>query len=211
MPFVATLCAFLYHSIVRRSSGGCTVPDSSAHSHRHPCKCQGANCFWNSTPSEAFMSQRITLLFLLPLLWSLPQTPLFAQFSKDGSQAYDEAIRNYRSPALTARLELLRSSQRRGYATVLSEGIRRDGLFGLVALLKAKLQIEFSLSHTPILTDVTAPEVFERYKAAQNDTTTGGRRDFERRALLAGPPPARMYMYLNIDWSFPADPWKRAQ
>jgi hypothetical protein len=157
------------------------------------------------------MSERIIILFLLPILWSLPQARLMAQLDKKGSQAYDEALRNFHTPELRDKLEVLRSCQRRGYATVLSEGIRRDGLFGLVALLKAKLQIEFSLSHTPILTDVTAPEVFERYKAAQNDTSRRRSAGTEGRAFLAEPPPRRTYMYLNIDWSFPADPWKRAQ
>jgi hypothetical protein len=129
---------------------------------------------------------------------------LDAQLSDSGKSAYHDALKNYTSPELRARLELLRSVQQRGYAEVLSETMRRDGILAFIALLKLRLQVEFSLPHTPILTDVTSPDVLRYHEERMRRMTAEGR--------TPGPgelEPSHTYMYLTIDWSFPADPWER--
>jgi hypothetical protein len=50
-----------------------------------------------------------------------------------------------------ARQETLRTFQRRGYAEVLASAVQNDGWGSLVAYLKLKLQVEYSLNHAPIL------------------------------------------------------------
>jgi hypothetical protein len=72
----------------------------------------------------------------------------------DSLQSIDQlilqSIDKFATPEYYQRKNLLRSFQRRGYAGVLLPVCRQDGLSALIAYLKMKLQIDYSLNHAPI-------------------------------------------------------------
>ena len=54
-------------------------------------------------------------------------------------------------PLLEHRKSILRDFQRRGYANVLLNVVEQDGFSALISFIKMKLQIEYSLDHSPIV------------------------------------------------------------
>ncbi len=66
------------------------------------------------------------------------------------SQIIEKNINRLAPPEYFERQETLRSFQRRGYAEVLHSVCRLDGLSAVLAYVKMKLQIEYSLEHAPV-------------------------------------------------------------
>jgi hypothetical protein len=121
------------------------------------------------------------------------------RYAAAGQDEMDSLAAEYRrrlsgltSPALEKRKADRRRVQREGYAGVLSEVVRRDGLGALLAYARMRLQLEFSLpndiliAYIPLLHDATLQDSLSL-------TTTFGSR------LYAVP--------LIEDRSFPLDPW----
>jgi hypothetical protein len=105
---------------------------------------------------------------------------------------YRRLLSGLTSPALEKRKADRRRVQRAGYAGVLSEVVRHDGLGALLAYARMRLVLEFSLpndvllAYIPLLHDATLQDSLSL-------TTTFGSR------LYAVP--------LMEDRSFPPDPW----
>jgi hypothetical protein len=105
------------------------------------------------------------------------------------------------TPELEERKRQLRALQQNGYARILTEVIRNDGLMALMSYLKTRLQIEFSISHEPVYVDIAArPET-------RQDSLFMRRRPSVMRFFSK--PIAPSMIGLNIDYRFPEDPWRR--
>ena len=75
----------------------------------------------------------------------------FLDSLKSESDVLLENIDKFATPEYYHRKDLLNSFQRRGYFDVLRHLCRTDGLSALLAYLKMKLQIDYSLNHQPIV------------------------------------------------------------
>jgi hypothetical protein len=109
-------------------------------------------------------------------------------------RAYQLAARTLTSPQLEQRKELRRSLQQRGYATALQSCLEGDGLFAMLAILRAHLQVALHIPHTPITLYVPIkqqPSWDEKLPGHLSSPT----RHFD--------------ITLAEDWSFPDDPWRK--
>ena len=94
---------------------------------------------------------------------------------------YNIGISKLTSPALEARKQARREMQRKCYTDALMDALANDGLSSAISYLKGKLQIEYSISHRPIIIQIPIQ---------------GGE--------------GRTYdVALQDDWTFPANPWKK--
>jgi hypothetical protein len=100
------------------------------------------------------------------------------------TQGLAQALRGLTSPELEQRKARRRSLQQRGYATALQAELEGDYLSGLLAIVRAHLQIALHLPHTPL-------SVFYPVKRPP------------------GWPPLFYEVVLSDDWSFPHDPWRK--
>jgi hypothetical protein len=87
---------------------------------------------------------------------------------------------------------------------VLLSILNGDGLGALISYLRTRLQIDFSLPHDMIMVDITAltPSQLETDQAHLVPLT-------EFRVILPQVPSQRTRIGLDIDWTFPEDPWRR--
>ena len=99
---------------------------------------------------------------------------------------------------------VVRSAQRKGYAGTLKDMLTNDGLSALLSFLRTRLQIEFSISHEPILVDITYPG---ESPAPTEPPAFLPRRKFT--IVLPTIPRQSMRTAVDIDWTFPEDPWRR--
>jgi len=104
------------------------------------------------------------------------------------------------APQLEDRKRQLRMLQQNGYARILTQVIRDDGLMGLMAYLKTRLQIEYSISHEPVYVDIAA-----RPETPQDSLFVRRRPSVMR---FFSKPIAPSMFGLNIDYRFPEDPWR---
>jgi hypothetical protein len=105
------------------------------------------------------------------------------------------------TPQLEERKRQLRMLQQNGYARILTEVIRNDGLMALMVYLKTRLQIEYSISHEPVYVDIAA-----RPETPQDSLFVRRRPSMMR---FFSKPIAPAMFGLNIDYRFPEDPWRR--
>jgi hypothetical protein len=98
------------------------------------------------------------------------------------------------SPALEQRKAERLDLQRRGYVHTLSAALRGNALDGLLAFIRTKLQLEFSLSHEPLTLafPLVAPD---RIPRNARGFVALGERSFS--------------VTLADDWTFPVDPWEK--
>jgi hypothetical protein len=84
------------------------------------------------------------------------------------------------SPALEHRKHIRRNMQQIGYANVLEDVIRTDGLRALISYLKMQLHIAFAISHRPLFIHIPIDRSRGKTWSVQ----------------------------LHDDWTFPDDPWR---
>jgi hypothetical protein len=118
-------------------------------------------------------------------------------------RAYIQAVAHRSTPKLEERKHLLRSFQRKGYSSVLAEVMRGDGFTALTLYLRTRLQIEYSISHELVMADISA----WHGQPIQSDSLSNLLRS-KPTVLLPARPREPMMIGLDIDWSFPEDPWK---
>lgn len=119
----------------------------------------------------------------------------------DSVAPFFQSVSHATTPELEERKRWLRTLQQSGYARILTEVIRNDGLMALMAYLKTRLRIEYSISHEPVYVDIAArPET-------KQDSLFVRRRPSVMRFFSK--PIAPSMFGLNIDWRFPDDPWRR--
>ena len=97
------------------------------------------------------------------------------------------------SPQFEARKQVLREYQQRGYVDVLSHVLNRDGLSALLAYVRVKSRIAYSIPHNQLY--VFIPVV----QPPKRESNLPG---------FTGAPSAPMAIPLHDDWSYPPDPWK---
>jgi hypothetical protein len=140
-----------------------------------------------------------TSLLLSYAFWSFE--PVHAQQSNVDSleRAYLQALAHLSTPKLEERKHLLRSFQRRGYSSILAEVLHSDGFSALTSYLRTRLQIDYSISHELVMVDISA----------RHELPTDFLRRSKTTIVLPTRPRQPIMTGLDIDWSFPAEPWKR--
>ncbi len=131
----------------------------------------------NSVPIIA-----IVLLGLLSTSKLNAQPQLLATRNLDSlARLYNVGLSKLTSPALEARKKARQTMQRQCYTNVLMDASMNDGFSSVLSYIKGKLQIEYSISHRPIIIQIPIE---------------GGE--------------GRTYdVALSDDWTFPANPWKK--
>ncbi len=97
------------------------------------------------------------------------------------------------SPQFEERKKTLRSFQRHGYVDVLGHVTNRDGLSALLAYVRVKSRIAYSIRHTQLY--VFVPVI----QPPQSSSNPPG---------FSGSPSPPMAFPLIDDWTFPENPWK---
>jgi hypothetical protein len=129
--------------------------------------------------------------------------------SDSTASVYRKASAVLTTPESGRRLEERREMQRHGYASTLHDAIRYDGLSALIAYIRVKIQIEYSLDHTPIYYNASA-DLPDPPTAKRSGTPSFSERIIsllESRTPNTGP----AYETVLEDWSFPPDPWKKGE
>lgn len=93
------------------------------------------------------------------------------------------------TPEFEQRKATRRAFQRKGYATVLLQVARRDGLSALFTLIKNRVHLEYHLPSTPIVVHVPPPRIKPRDP------------------FNLGAPSPPFVITLREDLTFPDDPW----
>jgi len=110
------------------------------------------------------------------------------------SSGFRSEVRRLTSPQLekrkAARLEL----QRRGYVNTLAGVISADGLDALLAFVRSRLQLEFSLPHEPIAMEFPLVGPDDIPRNARGFVSLGQ---------------GTFSITLADDWTFPVDPWEK--
>jgi hypothetical protein len=109
--------------------------------------------------------------------------------------AYFRALSTLSSPELEARVSRRRTLQQEGYAEVLYEALRGDGLSALMSWLRTTLLLEYSIPRFPLSVTVRGPET-------RRDTSIAG--------LMLRSTESRVTLPLIEDRSYPANPWAPA-
>lgn len=107
--------------------------------------------------------------------------------------AVRDAVAGMTTPELEQRKARRRQLQQHGYASVLSQTLRSDGLWGLIMYTRLSLQLEYSLPRNTLYVYVPVNRPAARDSTGGHFATFGG-----------GP----MAVPLHEDRSFPEDPWK---
>ena len=110
------------------------------------------------------------------------------------ARAYRNAIRAFTTPELEKRMAARRAVQRTGYCAALSGVIRRDPLDGLLAYIRMRLQLEFTLPNDQLVAYFPS-----QYKVPEIPGVP----------RIAGGQNAMTVVPLYEDKSLPADPWKK--
>lgn len=143
----------------------------------------------------------LCLGFLLPLSLSVgSDTPRTSD--RRGSTAREDslaaavraAIAGMTTPELEDRKARRRLLQQHGYASILSQTLRSDGLWSLIMYTRVSLQLEYSLPRNTLF-------VYVPIRQPASRDSTGGHFTTFRSGPMAVP--------LHEDRSFPEDPWKR--
>ncbi len=116
------------------------------------------------------------------------------QASLPDSLSLTPTFRKLSSPALEQRKATRRVFQRTGYANVLANVVRHDGVGALFSLVRMNAQVSYSLSHRPIevyFPIVTPPDSVQR---------AGRVFSFHYSSSPFG-------VELYDDWTMPEDPW----
>ncbi len=108
--------------------------------------------------------------------------------------AVRSAVASMTTPELEKRMARRREMQQHGYASVLSQTLRSDGLWALLMYGRVSLRLEYSLPRNTLYVYVPVRQPAVRDSTAGHFATFGG-------GPLAVP--------LKEDRSFPEDPWKR--
>jgi hypothetical protein len=153
---------------------------------------------------RTFLQLSVMSVLLGSLCQSLEQTQSEREKADSLTQAYLQAFSLLTTPELEEKKQQLLSHQRRGYASTLTEIICGDGLAALVSYLRMRLQIEYSISHELVLVDLSS----RHEQPTQTDSISLHLRS-KPTIILPTRPRQRMMIGLDIDWSFPEDPWKR--
>jgi hypothetical protein len=120
------------------------------------------------------------------------------------AKAFSYGLAHFSPPKLIERRHLLRSHQQRGYASALLSVLDGDAFLGLLSYVRTRLQIEYSLPHDGIAVDIGAqPLTREQSQALSSLTHT------KFTIKLPEVPNGPATIILDIDWSFPDDPWKK--
>ncbi len=129
--------------------------------------------------------------------------PVHAQQSNVDSleRTFLQALSNFSTPKLEEKKHLLRSVQRKGYSGTLAEILRVDGFTAITSYLKTRLQIEYSISHELVMVDISAQH------EPHPDSLSLLRRS-KPTIILPTRPNESMRIGLDIDWTFPDDPWR---
>ena len=110
------------------------------------------------------------------------------------ARAYASAIRAFKTPELEKRIAARRAIQRSGYCAALSGVIRRDPVDALLAYIRMRLQLEFTLPNDQLVAYFPS-----QYKVPEMPGVP----------RIAGAPNAMTVVPLYEDKSLPADPWKK--
>jgi hypothetical protein len=151
---------------------------------------------------RTFLRLLMMSVLLGSLCRSLEQTPTERENVDSLQQEFLHAFSRLTTPKLEEKKQLLLSHQRRGYANTLAEVICGDGFTALVSYLRARLQIEYSMSHELVMVDISA-----RHTQPPDSLSLLPRN--KPTIILPTRPRQPMMIGLDIDWSFPEDPWKR--
>jgi hypothetical protein len=143
----------------------------------------------------------VCLALLLQLVFKMggdtvrPTPPSNENASQDSlAHAVRSAMARMTTPELEQRKAHRRLLQQEGYASVLAQTLRSDGLQGLITYTRVSLQLEYSLPRNALYVYVPVRQPPER------DST--GTRFYSYRS---GP----MAVPLYEDRSFPEDPWRK--
>jgi hypothetical protein len=98
------------------------------------------------------------------------------------------------SPALVQRRAGRLDLQRRGYVHTLSAAVRGNGLDALLAFIRTRLQLEFSLPHEPLVIQFPLVEPDQIPRNSRGFFSLGQR---------------TFSVALSEDWTFPVDPWEK--
>lgn len=145
-----------------------------------------------------------TSVLLFCALWSFEPVPAQHSTIDSSQRSYLQALAHLSTPKLEERKHLLRSFQRRGYSSTLTEVLRGDGFTALTSYLRTRLQIEYSLSHEPVMVDISARDE----QPTQSDSLSHFLHS-KRTMMLPARQRQPIMIGLDIDWTFPEDPWAR--
>lgn len=134
---------------------------------------------------------------------SLEQASQVSENADSLEQAYVRALSKLTHPKLEERKRLVRGYQQRGYTCTLLNVLERNGTSAILSYLKTRLQIELSLPHEPIMVNISA--LPEAPPPISNSSNFLPRNKFS--IILPSKPNEQVRIGLDIDWSFPADPW----
>lgn len=116
-------------------------------------------------------------------------------FTPDDStaEAFRHAVRRMSSPELEARKVHRLALQRRGYAAILHEVLRRDPIAALFTTVRTKAQLDIHLPQNTlyVFVPVNAPERTSKFQ------------------VFSPPASGPMMIPLFEDRSFPEDPWRK--
>jgi len=131
--------------------------------------------------------------------------PVYAQQSNVDSleRTYLQELAHLSTPKLEERKHLLRSFQRKGYSSVLTEVLGGDGFTALTSYLRTRLQIEYSISHELVMVDISA----RHGQPIQSDSLSNRLRS-KPTIILPTRPREPVMVGLDMDWTFPENPWK---
>lgn len=136
---------------------------------------------------------------------SLEQTKIVRDYTDSLEQTFLRALSKLSHPKLEERKKLVRGYQQRGYASTLLNVLDINGTNAILSYLKTRLQIEFSLPHEPIMVNISA--LPEAPPPTLNSSNFLPRNKFS--VILPSKPNEQVRIGLDIDWTFPADPWSR--
>jgi hypothetical protein len=105
------------------------------------------------------------------------------------------AMAQMTTPELEARKARRLTLQRQGYASILSQTLRHDGLWALLTYTRTSLQLEYSLPRNTLVVYVPV-----RQPTIRRDSSA-----FQPLSARSGP----MAVPLPEDRSFPEDPWRK--
>ena len=147
----------------------------------------------------------IACLFLVSTSSSLEQASRINENADSLEHAFVHAVSKLSPKKLVERRELVRGYQRRGYASTLLDVLNINGTNAILSYLKTRLQIELSLPHEPIMVNISAlPEASSQTMTSSNSLP---RKGFS--IILPSRPNQEVWIGVDIDWTFPTDPWKR--
>jgi hypothetical protein len=161
---------------------------------------------------EKGMGKELKALFVILCLFIVWSSAGLSSGNRKGTSATDSlelaylhALSKLSHPKLEERKRVVRGYQQRGYASSLRHVLDGNGLSAILSYLKTRLQIELSLPHEPILVNVSA--LREVSPLPMDSLHLLPRKRVS--VLLPSRPNQQIHFGLDIDWTFPIDPWSR--